>query len=116
MVIVPLGAVAFIKSGVYDVAALKRHTTFTEWVTHETMVHSVKRHAKTIVAPDRFTPGQVVAGFCQFEARCVACHGAAGVARRGGGGGSAPPPPSLLDVPQRFAPRELFWIAQNGIK
>ena len=35
VVIVPLGAFAFIKSGLYDVAAFKRHTRFTEWLTHE---------------------------------------------------------------------------------
>jgi mono/diheme cytochrome c family protein len=116
VVIVPLGALAFIKSGIYDVAAFKRHTTLTEWVTHETMIHSVKRHAKTIVAPARFTPAQVVAGFCQYEAHCVACHGAAGVARAQWVSGLEPQPPYLLDEPQRFAPRELFWIAQNGIK
>ena len=42
VVIVPLGAFAFIKSGLYDVAASRPHTTLTEWVTHETMIHSVK--------------------------------------------------------------------------
>jgi mono/diheme cytochrome c family protein len=114
--IVPLGAVAFIKSGIYDVAAFNRHTRFTEWLTHETMIHSVERRARTIAAPARFTPAQVVAGFCQYEVHCVACHGAAGVARQQWVSGLEPAPPYLLDAPQRFKPRELFWIAQNGIK
>ncbi len=114
-VIVPLGAFAFIKSGMYDVAAFKRHTRSPS-VTHETMIHSVKRHAKTIVPPARFTPQQVVAGFCQYEAHCVACHGAAGIRRQQWVSGLEPQPPYLLDAPQRFKPRELFWIAQNGIK
>jgi mono/diheme cytochrome c family protein len=116
VVIAPLGAVAFIKSGIYDVAAFNRHTAFTEWLTHETMIHSVQRRAKSIVAPARSTPAQLVAGFCQYEAHCVACHGAAGVARHQWVSGLEPQPPYLLDAPQRFQPRELFWIAQNGIK
>jgi mono/diheme cytochrome c family protein len=116
VVIVPLGAFAFIKSGIYDVAAFNRHTRFTEWLTHETMIHSVKRRAKTIVAPGGFTPAQVAAGFCQYEAHCVACHGAAGVARAQWVNGLEPQPPYLLDAPQHFNRRELFWIAQNGIK
>ena len=62
VVIVPLGAFAFIKSGIYDVAAFKRHNRVTFYVTNETMTHSVKRHAKTIVAPARFTPQQVAPG------------------------------------------------------
>ena len=116
VVIVPLGAVAFIKLGIYDVAAFNRHTKFTEWLTHETMIHSVKRRAKTIVAPARFTPAQVVAGFCQYEAHCVACHGAPGVGRQQWVNGLEPQPPYLIDEPQRFNRRELFWIVQNGIK
>ena len=30
--------------------------------------------------------------------------------------GLEPQPPYLLDVQQRFKPRELFWIVKNGIK
>jgi cytochrome c len=114
--LVPLGAYAFIKSGLFDVAAFKPHTRFTEWVTHETMINSVKRHAKWIEAPERFTPEQVAAGFCQYETHCVACHGAAGVARQHWPGGMEPAPPYLLDVQQRFSRPQLFWIVQNGIK
>ena len=39
-------AFAFIKSGLYNAGASKPHSTFTEWVTHETMIHSVRRHAE----------------------------------------------------------------------
>ena len=91
--IVPLGAFAFIKSGLYNVGRLQAAHQFTEWLTHETMIHSVERHAKTIVAPARFTPEQVVAGFCQYEAHCVACHGAAGIRRQLGSSGIEPQPP-----------------------
>ena len=115
-VLVPLGGYAFVKSGIYNVGASSPHTKFTEWLTHETMIHSVKRRAKTIVAPARFTPAQVVAGFCHYEAHCVACHGAPGVGRQQWVNGLEPQPPYLVDEPQRFQPRELFWTVQNGIK
>jgi mono/diheme cytochrome c family protein len=119
IVLVPLGALAglgLVKSGLYNVAASHPHTKFTEWLTHETMIHSVKRQARAIAAPARFTPGQVAAGFCQYETHCVACHGATGVARQQWVSGLEPAPPYLLDAPRRFQPRELFWIARNGIK
>jgi mono/diheme cytochrome c family protein len=115
-VVAPLGAYAFVKSGLYDVAAFKPHTRFSEWLTHDTMIHSVKSHAKGVEAPERFTPAQVAAGFCQYETHCVACHGAPGVARQQWVNGQEPQPPYLLDVQQRFRRRELFWIVQNGIK
>jgi mono/diheme cytochrome c family protein len=116
VVVVPLGAYTYVKSGVFNVAAFRPHTKFTEWITHETMIHSVRSHARNIVAPTSFTPAQVAGGFCAYQSHCVACHGAAAVARQQWVNGLEPAPPYLLDETQRFKPRELFWIVQNGIK
>jgi len=116
VVIVPLGAFAFIKSGHYDVAASRPHTTLTEWVTHETMIHSVKRRAAAIEPPRRISGRQVLAGFCTYETHCVACHGAAGIAREHWVSGVEPQPPYLVDATEKWTPSELFWIAKNGIK
>jgi len=112
----PLAGFAFVKSGIYNVAASKPHTKFTEWLTHETMIHSVRNHAKGIVAPPSVGAVEVRRGFCEYEAHCVACHGASAVARQQWVSGMEPAPPYLLDATQRFNPRELFWIAKNGIK
>jgi cytochrome c len=115
-VIVPLTVFAFVKSGIYDVGASKPHTTFTEWITHDTMIHSVQRHANGVAPPMRFTADQVSAGFCVYETHCVACHGAAGLARQQWVSGMEPAPPYLLDINQRFTRPQLFWIVKNGIK
>jgi cytochrome c553 len=109
-------AFLFVKSGIYDVGAAKRHTKFTEWITHDTMIHSVRRHANGIGAPDRFSADQITAGFCAYETHCVACHGAAAVARQPWAGGMEPQPPYLLDAPQKFSAPQLFWIVKHGIK
>lgn len=112
-----LGAFAFVKSGLYNAGASKPHSDVTEWLTHETMVHSVKRHARGIRPPARrFASADVVAGFCAYETHCVACHGAAAVPRQLWAEGMEPSPPYLLDATDRFSPAELFWIAKNGIK
>ena len=111
-----LGGLAFVKSGLFNAGASKPHTRFTEWVTHETMIHSVRSHAKGITPPARFTAGQVAAGFCRYQARCTACHGAAGVPRETWASGLEPSPPYLLDAADKWRPRELFWIVKNGIK
>lgn len=116
VLLVPLGAFAFIKSGLFSVAASHPHTKLTEWVTHETMIHSARRHGAHSRVPARFTRQQVVGGFCNYETHCVACHGAAGVAREHWVGGMEPQPPYLLDVTQIWRPPQLFWIAKNGIK
>jgi mono/diheme cytochrome c family protein len=111
-----LGALAYIKSGIYDVGAAKPHTRFTEWVTHETMIHSVRSHAKGITAPSRFSSAQVAAGLCQYQTHCVACHGASAVPREPWVSGMEPSPPYLLDATVKWKPRELFWIVSHGIK
>jgi len=114
-----LGAIAafgFVKSGIYDVAASKPHTKFTEWLTHETMIHSVRSHAKGIEAPPTVSAAQVLSGFCIYQTHCVACHGAAAVARQQWVNGVEPQPPYLVDAAHIWKPRELFWIVKNGIK
>ena len=114
--IVPLGAFAFIKSGLYDVGASRPHTKLTEWITHETMIHSVKRRAAAIQPPRQLGGREVLAGFCIYETHCVACHGAAGIAREHWVSGIEPQPPYLVDATEKWTPSELFWIAKNGIK
>lgn len=119
LALAPIGAVAallFMKSGLYDVGASKPHDRITEWLTHDTMIHSVRRHARGIGSPAAFTPAQVTSGFCAYETHCVACHGAAAVARQPWVSGMVPSPPYLIDVSRRFTPNELFWLVKNGIK
>jgi mono/diheme cytochrome c family protein len=115
-VLVPLGAFAFVKSGIYNAGASSPHSKFTTWLTHETMVHSVKSHARDIVAPASIGAAQVRRGFCEYETHCVACHGAPAVARGRWVSGMEPAPPYLVDATRTWRPRELFWIARNGIK
>ena len=111
-----VAAFSVVKSGIYDVGASKPHTKFTAWLTHETMIHSVRSHAKEIVAPASATADEVVRGFCTYETHCVACHGAGAVARQHWISGMEPQPPYLLDATHIWKPRELFWIVKNGIK
>jgi mono/diheme cytochrome c family protein len=115
-IVVPLAAYAFVRSGIYNVGASSPHSKFTSWLTHETMIHSVRRHARDVAVPTRVSGREVLAGFCAYETHCVACHGAAGVARHAWVSGLEPSPPYLLDVAHQFTPQQLFWITQNGIK
>ena len=114
--IVPLGVYSFVRSGLFNASASRPHTKFTEWITHETMIHSVRRHAEGIELPERITRADVLAGFCTYETHCVACHGASAVAREQWVGGMEPSPPYLLDTTSRWEPQQLFWIVKNGIK
>jgi mono/diheme cytochrome c family protein len=115
-VVVPLGAFAFVESGLFNVGATSPHTKLTTWITHETMIHSVRRHAAGIEAPRRISGRQLLDGFCLYETHCVACHGAAAVAREQWVGGLEPSPPYLLDATSTWTAPQLFWIVKNGVK
>ena len=115
-IVAAVGAFAFSQSGLYNVGAAIPHTDFTEWLTQGTMIRSVRLHAKGVTAPERFTDSQVVQGFCEYEAHCVTCHGAAGVANETWVNGMEPSPPYLLDASRKWTRSQLFWIISNGIK
>ena len=111
-----LGGLAFIYSGLFEAEASKPHSKLIDWATKTTMTHSVRRHGTAIEAPASASAEQVMDGFCQFEAHCVACHGGPGVARQSWVNGMTPDPPYLVDARSKWRPRELYWIVRNGIK
>lgn len=112
----PLAVYAYVKSGAFNVAASHPHSRLVEWITHETMVNSVKRRAPAIELPRTVSATTAIGGFCQYEAHCVACHGAAAVAREQWVNGLNPQPPYLLDARQKWSSSQLYWIVRNGIK
>ena len=46
-----LVGVAYVKSGLFDVAASHPHSRAIEWITHETMINSIKRRAPDVALP-----------------------------------------------------------------
>lgn len=111
-----LGVVAYVKLGMFNVAASHPHSQLVEWITHDTMINSVERRAGNVPVPATISAAQAKRGFCQYEAHCVECHGAPAVARAHWVNGMNPAPPYLLDATEKWKPRELEWIVRNGIK
>ena len=114
---VAAGGLGFIASGLFDVAGTRPHDPLTYWATRSTMEASVRRHARAVTAPDRFTAEQAAAGFRIYDAQCVQCHGAPGFdARARWTDGLNPTPPYLLDSPEAWSRGELYWIIKHGLK
>ena len=111
-----IGAVGYVKLGVFNVAASHPHSQIVEWLTHDTMINSVKRRSGDVPLPAIVSVAQAKRGFCEYEAHCVACHGGPAVAREQWVNGMNPAPPYLLDATRQWKPRELDWIVRNGIK
>jgi mono/diheme cytochrome c family protein len=109
-------AVAFVYSGIFNVAATDHHWSLTHAVLEATRVRSIKAHAAGIKPPANLADHQrVVAGTSHFAEHCSSCHSAPGVESGEMAKGMYPTPPALTGS-ELWSPGELFWIIRNGIK
>ena len=107
---------AFVNSGVYDIAATTPHSDLTYKLVRTLMEQSIKRHARNVKVPDLDDPEKVHAGFKNFNAMCVTCHGAPGLAQSEINKGLYPAAPNLAEAAKGWTSAELYVIIKNGIK
>jgi mono/diheme cytochrome c family protein len=118
LVALPLGALGFIYSGVYNVAATRQHTAPVYWALIKTLRQSVLARAAREVGPvpDLTAPGRAEQGLALFEANCVPCHGGPGVAMHDIGKGLTPAPANLVITGREWSSQEIFWSVKHGFK
>lgn len=117
LLVLAIGAIVYIYSGSYNVAATDPHNWLERWVLMTTMRKSIEAHAQEqIIRPDLDEAQLVEQGFRSYRDMCVVCHGAPGVERGLLGKGLTPEPPSLVHAARRWSSEELFWIVKHGIK
>ncbi len=110
------GAAAFVWSGIYDVSVTTQHLQSVYRLLEYTTYQSVRHHAREGPAPPPDLDTRVARGAACYRAKCLHCHGAAGVAPADTGLAMQPLPGPLLDAGQRFDARELHWIVRHGLK
>jgi mono/diheme cytochrome c family protein len=114
-----LGGVAFVYSGVYNVAATNEDSAVVRWLLHTTRERSIDYRAEGISSPrqavlsDSETLGT---GFRHYDEMCVACHGAPGKDPAELREGLNPQPPLLAEEAEDVSLQELFWVIKHGIK
>ena len=111
-----LGGLAFIYSGLYNVAASEPHSRLGNWIFDTAMKRSVHRRAEGVTPPPRRRMERITEGFKKYDEMCVTCHGAPGVERSEIGKGLTPPAPDLAKEAEHWTPTQLFWIIKHGIK
>lgn len=109
------GAIGYVMSGTYNVAATVPHTGAAAWLLHELKERSIETHAlDTGVAPT--DSAMLARGFHEIHEMCVACHGAPGVEPSAVGKGMRPQPPDLGEAAEEFTDGQLLWVVKHGIK
>jgi mono/diheme cytochrome c family protein len=113
------GAVLFVWSGVYDVAADKPHWKIVDWFLEEVRERSIAVRSENISPPP---PGAVQQNLIEgastyYYGTCILCHGAQGRPPEKFSRGLNPVPPDFAS-PEWDRPEdmEMFWIIKNGIK
>ncbi|MDH0868318.1 c-type cytochrome [Mitsuaria sp. GD03876] len=111
------GAVAFVWFGAYDVSATGPHLQPVHSLLEFALKRAVQRRADAHPPPpDLLTAERVMQGAACFRDRCVACHGAPGVAPERFSLGMQPVPSSLIEATRHWRRQDLYWITRNGIK
>ncbi|MEX0879816.1 MAG: cytochrome c [Thermoanaerobaculia bacterium] len=117
LLLLGLGAAAFVLSGVFDVSATVHPSKLEKQLAGAALDRSVARRAPNTSNPVAPSPEVLRAGLAHYRGICVTCHGAPGVDASEIGIGLNPPAPDLtLRKVQRRTDGELFWLVSHGIR
>lgn len=115
-VAVAAGAGLFVYSGVYDTAATDQHTAPVYWLLKTVMRRSIHTHARKVDVPPLGDALLIARGRVLFDAHCVRCHGAPGIAPEPFALGLRPAPANLANTGIEWPSVDLFWTIKHGLK
>jgi mono/diheme cytochrome c family protein len=115
LVVLALGGVAFIGSGVYNIGADDHHTKIVLAIIEQLRDRSIAARSGSIEAHYVEDPQRIALGAQRYAILCVGCHLAPGVTKSDVRQGLYPHPPNLAQEELQEA-RRTFWIIKHGIK
>ena len=104
----------FVWSGVYNVGADDHHTRPVYALMESMRKRSIEVRARRLKLPDLNTQARIVQGSGNYNAMCMGCHLAPGMAATELSKGLYPAPPDLTKKTVDAA--EAFWVIKHGIK
>jgi mono/diheme cytochrome c family protein len=115
LLLIAMGAGAFIWSGAYSIAADEPHWPLTEYAMEKVRNRSIVTRASGIVMPELDDESLIRAGAGNYDAMCAGCHLEPGEDHTELSVGLYPAPPDLARE-QIDDPAEAFWVIKHGIK
>lgn len=112
-----VGGILFIWSGVYNVAATEPHWDITSEVLEVLRERSIESRAEDLTPPESIPPSVMVQAANDYVAMCEQCHLAPGVEPTALHKGLYPQPPAFHQWPGNLEDiRENFWVIKHGLK
>lgn len=108
-------AVAFVRMGVYNVAADEEHMPLVRSVIASIRVAGVERRARPLVVPELSAAARIASGAREYDEMCAGCHRAPGRGISDLQRGLNPQPPDLTRL-EIADPRQAFWVIKHGIR
>lgn len=115
LVLALLGTAAFVRFGVYNVAADDPHWPITYRFMETLRGRSIAVRASDIEVPPLDDEALVRSGAGNYESMCVACHLSPGASDTEQSLGLYPAPPTWSEL-GTVPPREAFWVIKHGVK
>lgn len=115
LAVVAIGG-AVVYSGLIEVGADVPHFAPVQALLETVRERSVAVRARDIQVPDLADEALIRAGAGNYDAMCVGCHLAPGLAETELSRGLYPVPPNLSEVGNVGDPARAFWIIKHGIK
>jgi mono/diheme cytochrome c family protein len=117
LVVLIVGYLILIYSGIYNISAMHPHNKLTLWMMNTVKDNSIEHNSNNkIKTPDLLDTSLVKMGFVHYREMCVTCHGAPGIEQSEMAQGLYPNPPKLSEAVKDWTPQQLFWIIKNGLK
>ncbi|MCJ8169450.1 c-type cytochrome [Atopomonas sediminilitoris] len=115
-VAVSAAVLGVVYSGMINVGADDPHSDVVHRLLEVARERSVARRAADIVVPPLDDAALVVQGAGNYQAMCIGCHLAPGLAQTELNQALYPAPPNLALATSRRDPAQSFWIIKHGIK
>ncbi len=104
----------FAWSGAYNFAADEPHTAAVGSLLETMRERSIETRAEGLRMPDLTDTKRIAQGSGNYDAMCVGCHLAPGMAESELSKGLYPAPPNLSK--EKVEPNRAFWVIKHGIK
>jgi hypothetical protein len=113
-----LGALLYVWSGSYDIAATEPHWSITLSLIDTLKDRSIEVRSKDIHPPNLEDPKLKELAFPHYHEMCRLCHGAPGYLPEEFAPGLYPSPPNMTkgDIQKELSDAEIYWILKHGIK